>query len=107
MIRCQRKGVNAVSLFQRAGNLDVQTWIRGLLGAAISGGSSTVASAIVLPSLDSDQFNIFKWHFYVAVIALGTTSALVSVAKFLSAAPLPALKTETAADNSKGGVSLP
>jgi len=72
--------------------LDVQGWLRGVLSAGISGGASVIAGAIVLPSLDSKDFNVFTRTYYVALAALFCASALVSISKFLVAQPLPEYK---------------
>jgi len=84
-----------MKLIDAASNLDYNTWVRGLVGAAISGGASSVSGAIVLPSLDSAQFNLFHPHFWIAVLAIGGSSALVSLMKFLSTEPLPRMKQVT------------
>jgi hypothetical protein len=75
--------------------LDIQGWFRGLLSAGISGGASVIAGAIVLPSLDSHDFNVFTAKYYVALGALFCASALVSISKFLVGQPLPDYKEVT------------
>lgn len=84
-----------MSIVTAAGTMDFNGWIRGLVGAAISGGASAVTGAIVLPALDAKDFNVYTSHFYVAIFALFLANALVSVSKFLAAAPLPSLKEVT------------
>jgi len=75
--------------------LDIQGWFRGLMSAGISGGASVIAGAIVLPSLDSHDFNVFTSKYYVALGALFCASALVSISKFLVGQPLPDYKEIT------------
>lgn len=82
-------------LFAVAGNLDIAGWIRGLASAAISGAASAVSGAIALPSLDSVQFNIFTRHFWIAVMAIGGGSGMLSLMKFLATEPLPPTKVVT------------
>jgi hypothetical protein len=81
-----------MNIFASMQNLEIDAWLRGLVGAAISGGSSAVTGAIVLPSLDSNDFNIYKAKFYVAIFALFSAAAMTSVFKFLATDPLPSVK---------------
>lgn len=84
-----------ISPLMSAKTLDVQGWLRGVLSAGISGGASVIAGAIVLPSLDAKDFNVFTRTYYVALAALFFASALVSISKFLVAQPLPDFKEVT------------
>lgn len=92
-------------LFDAASNLDFDGWFRGLASAGISGSASAISGAIVLPSLDSVQFNIFKPHFWIAVLAIGGSSGLVSLMKFLSTEPIPLMKKVTTTTETVTGVA--
>ena len=62
-----------------------KNWIRGLIGAFIQGGATTVSTMIV----DPDTFNIQEGLTNVGIIAL--VSGLVGAALFLQKKPLPGL----------------
>jgi len=81
-----------MGLVNNARALDLQGWLRGLISAGISGAASSISGAIVLPSLDSNDFNVFELKYYIAIFALGMTSAILEVAKFLTVKPLPEYK---------------
>lgn len=83
------------TLLANARSLDVAGWIRGLLSAGISGFFSALTGAIVLPSIDANDFNIFTRKFWIALLALGASSAIVSMSKVLSSNPLPDYKEIT------------
>lgn len=61
------------------------TWIRGLIGAAVSGGASAVGSGFAAMKLDTahdlNVFALMGWTF--------AFSALISLAKFLQVTPTP------------------
>lgn len=78
-------------MLMKASNLDFESWVRGLISAGVSGFFSSLTGAIVLPSIDGNDFNIFKLKYYIALLALGVSAAIVSISKFLSAQPIPAL----------------
>lgn len=82
-------------ILAKARQLDFEDWLRGILSAGISGFFSALSGAIVLPALDSNDFNIFKLRYYIALLALGLTSGIVSISKVLSAKPLPDYKAVT------------
>lgn len=82
-------------LLAKAKQLDFDEWIRGIVSAGISGFFSALSSAIVLPALDSNDFNVFKLRYYIALLALGMTSSLVSISKVLVAKPIPDYKEIT------------
>jgi len=84
-----------MNVFSAASNLDLDGWLRGFFSAAISGGSSAVTSAIMLPALDANDFNVYHVRYYIAIGALFLASALTSIFKFLAVTPLPGIKQVT------------
>ena len=78
-----------------AGNLDFSDWVRGLLSAAISGGSSAVSGGAGASLLAPEHFNIHNGQLYELVIGMFCFNAFISLSKFLALHPLPDLKTVT------------
>jgi hypothetical protein len=75
--------VNAVTTAQR---LDWAGWLRGAIGALISGGAASVSSGVAANMLD-------KQHDLNILALMGTTfviSGVVSLMKFLQMEPVPA-----------------
>ena len=85
-----------MKLLAVAGNLDIDTWLRGLLSAGISGGASAITGGIVVSGMDPAHYNFQAGKFYVLVGTLFAANAIVSMAKFLQSSPLPSVKTVTA-----------
>ena len=83
-----------MKLFAIAGNLDVATWIRGLLSAGISGGASAITGGVTTSMLAPETFNLQTGKFYVLVFGLFAMNAIVSIAKFLQSHPVPDVITE-------------
>jgi hypothetical protein len=81
-----------MGLIESAQNLDINTWLRGLLSAGISGGASAVVGGFTVSGMDPKDYNFSEPKFYILVGALFMTNAVVSVAKFLAAQPLPPVK---------------
>jgi hypothetical protein len=73
-------------------NLDIDTWLRGLFSAGISGGASAVVGGFTVSGMDPEHYNFAAPKFYILVGALFATNAVVSMAKFLAAQPLPGIK---------------
>jgi len=68
-----------------AGRLDWGGWLRGVFGALISGGASSVASAFGTVVLDKNHdLNVFAMMGITFVF-----SGLISLAKFLQTQPIP------------------
>lgn len=84
-----------MKLLAVAGNLDIDTWLRGLLSAGISGGASAITGGIVVSGMDPAHYNFQAGKFYVLVGTLFAANAIVSMAKFLQSSPLPSVKTVT------------
>ena len=77
-----------MQMLTTASSLDWGGWIRGFVGALISGGASSVASGFGASVLDkSHDINIFK---LMALTFL--FSGVISLAKFLQTQPVPAPK---------------
>jgi len=73
--------------------MDWRGWLRGLIGAAISGGASAIATGLVVPVMDPDHWSFQAGKLYGLVATVFCVSAVVSIAKFLQASPLPGEKT--------------
>ena len=84
-----------MKLLAVAGSLDLNTWIRGLLSAGISGGASAITGGIVVSGMDPSHYNFQAGKFYILIGTLFAANAVVSMAKFLQSSPLPTLKTIT------------
>lgn len=63
--------------------MDIKTWLKGLLSAAIGG----AANAITVMVIDPMQFNVTDGLHKLLVVA--GVSALVSAAMYLKSSPLP------------------
>jgi hypothetical protein len=85
-----------MSIATAASNLDLNGWLRGLFSAGISGGASAVVGGFTVSGMDPKDYNFAQSKFYILVGALFVTNAVVSVAKFLAAQPLPGVKEMTA-----------
>lgn len=81
-----------MNLIDTASNLDFDSWLRGLFSAGISGGASAVVGGFTVSGMDPKDYNFQQSKFYILVFALFATNAIVSIAKFLSAQPLPSMK---------------
>ena len=62
---------------------DWKIWLKGLIGAGISGGSTAVSTTIVAP----DTFNFSGGLHKLLMVVL--VSFIVSIAKYLSGKPFP------------------
>lgn len=81
-----------MGLLDKAGSLDIDSWLRGLFSAGISGGASAVVGGFTVSGMDPKDYNFQQAKFYILVGALFATNAVVSMAKYLSNAPLPGMK---------------
>jgi len=79
-------------ILDKVAALDIDGWLRGLFSAAISGGASAVVGGITISGIDPEHYSFYTAKFYIVVGILFATNAVVSMAKFLSATPLPGLK---------------
>ncbi len=84
-----------MGLLIAAGSLDLSGWIRGLMSAGISGGASAITGGIVVTGVDPQHYNFQAGKFWILVGTLFAVNAIVSMAKFLQAHPIPELKTVT------------
>lgn len=75
--------------------LDFNGWLRGLFSAGISGGASAIVGGFTVSGMDPHDYNFSNAKFYILVGALFATNAIVSMAKFLAASPLPGIKEVT------------
>lgn len=65
-----------------------QTWLHGLIGAAIGGGANAICACLVKP----EDFNLGKGVKDLAT--LFAVSAIVSAALYLRSAPVPPMEEE-------------
>jgi hypothetical protein len=86
-----------MKIFDVASNLDVAGWLRGLFGAGISGGSAAISSSFGVTLIDPAHWNLQngKGKLLSLMGITFTINAVVSMSKFLSAQPLPPMKTVT------------
>jgi hypothetical protein len=84
-----------VQALDAANSLDLDGWIRGLLSAGISGGASAITGGIVVTGVDPQHYNFQAGKFWILVGTLFVVNAVVSMAKFLQAHPIPEVKTVT------------
>jgi hypothetical protein len=74
-----------MGMFKTASNLDWGGWLKGLIGALVSGGAGSVASGFGASIADpAHDINIFK----VMAITFAF-SALISLMKYLQLTPVP------------------
>ncbi len=68
-----------------AGKLDWTGWLRGIVGAFISGGAGAIGAGVAAMHLDTmhdlNVIHLMAWTFVV--------SGLISLAKFLQTSPTP------------------
>lgn len=62
---------------------DVQVWLKGLIHAGISGSTAAISTALVAPETFNFSNGLSK------LLTVAGVSAIVSIAKYLSAKPLP------------------
>ncbi len=95
------------ALLTNASNLDFDGWLRGLFSAGISGGASAVVGGFTVSGMDPHDYNFANAKFYILVGALFATNAIVSIAKFLSASPIPSVKEVTSTVQTITGGAAP
>lgn len=82
-----------MNAFKNVKKLDWRDWIRGLFGAAISGGAGSVGAGFSVSVLDkAHDINIFA-----AMAITFAFSGLVSLAKYLEQFPVPDYEHDSAA----------
>jgi hypothetical protein len=85
-----------IGILTAASQLDYAGWLRGLFSAGISSFSGAIASAFGPALVDPKDFNLQNPMLMIKTAAIGAAiSGIVSMAKFLSAQPLPAMKEVT------------
>ena len=62
---------------------DLSVWLKGLIGAGISGGTAAISTSLVAPETFNFENGLKK------LITVACVSAIVSIAKYLSAKPIP------------------
>ena len=70
---------------------DWSRWVKGLIGAGISGASAAITSTISASMIAPDRFNLAD-GFYNTMKLIATVAAvsfIVSISKYLSQKPLP------------------
>ena len=74
--------MNTVSDIQR---MDWMDWLRGVVGAAVSGGAGSIAAGTAASMADpAHDINVFRVMWFTFAI-----SAVVSLAKYLAVHPVP------------------
>lgn len=70
---------------------DWSRWIKGLIGAAISGTSAAISSVVLVPAVAPDRFNFSSELENTLKVALGMAvwAFIVSVSKYLKEHPMP------------------
>jgi len=70
---------------------DVTMWLKGLIGAGISGAASALSSGISASILAPDKFNVEDGlHNLLKMVAITAAgSFVISIAKYLAQKPLP------------------
>lgn len=97
-----------MKLLSTAATLDIDGWLRGLVGAGISGGASAVTGGLVVSGLDPNHYSFVASKFWILVGSLFMANAVVSMAKFLQGQPLPVLKTtERTVETTTSGAKAP
>jgi hypothetical protein len=75
-----------MQMLTTASKLDWTGWVRGVVGAAVSGGAASIGSGFAAmkidPAHDLNIFALMGWTFLF--------SAIISLAKFLQLTPVPA-----------------
>lgn len=88
--------------------LDLWGWLRGLFSAGISSFSGAIASGFGPALVDPNDFNIQHPMMMIKTAAIGAAiSGIVSMAKFLSTSPLPAVKEVTSTVQTTTGGTAP
>lgn len=75
-----------------AKGLDWRGWIRGVIGATVSGGASAVGAGFGTIIIDPKDFNVFDGgasHLFLVMAVCFAFSSLISLMKFLSTHPIP------------------
>ena len=81
-----------MTLFAVATKLDWADWIRGILGAFISGGAAAIGGGFGSIIADPEHFNVVNGGLAHVLTVMGVAflfSAIISLAKFLQAHPVP------------------
>jgi hypothetical protein len=71
-------------------------WLYGLISGFIGGGASALTSSVVLPAVDSKDFNFSGGGFHNLLIVAGTLFLVhggMTSAAYLSKSPLPVERT--------------
>jgi len=77
------------------GELDFSDWLRGLLAAFITGGSSAVVSGVVVTANDPQHYALGTVKFFEVVGSVFLVSGTLNMFSFLRTKPLPELKVVT------------
>ena len=80
-----------VTALNTAAKLDWSGWIRGIVGAIVSGGAGAVSSGLSVNIIDPEHFGITSGlsHLLAVVTTTFCVSALISLAKWLQTHPVP------------------
>jgi hypothetical protein len=81
-----------MQMLTAASALDWSGWVRGFVGAIVSGGAGAVSSGSGGVILDPDKFNVTQGGLGHLLLLMGicfTFSGVISLAKFLQLHPVP------------------
>ena len=83
----------ALQLLTTASRIDWGDWLRGIVGAAISGGAGAVGSFFGTTTIAPKTFNVqHPVKLFEAMIVSFAISGFISLAKYLQMHPLPDAK---------------
>lgn len=68
--------------------MDWNSWLRGVIGALVSGGAAAIGGSVAIPAFDPSH-DIVGIHLFALLGSLFLFSGMVSMFKFLQTHPLP------------------
>lgn len=83
-----------MQLLTVASRLDWAGWLRGLVGAFVSGGAAAIGGGTGVSLVDPDHFNVSHPGHLIEVMGIAfLTSAVISLGKYLQTHPIPDVKS--------------
>lgn len=96
-----------MNMIAAASDLDLKGWLRGLIGAGVSGGAAAVGSSTLVTGLAPQTFNFYDKKIYILIGGMFILSGITSIAKFLAQHPIPDVKTVTTAVATEAQAGMP